>query len=343
MPYLNCVERCNQNDLLAILPTLFQDLKNGKLDTLDEYAVKWTHMNMQMMPPTTDLDNYILREMALKASEGVEMQCGREYWGDERESRATELYKMCPKDLRNLPTENMPAERCLSRFGYLASLSAHRSNKFFKAKRIKDDMMFYSSRESNKEVASKKVLKALKDMEVSWTHDQKNRLKQRVKQNLEKNKRTSEHVTTLLEKCKHHGGPFTNLLQVVSGLKTVPTTERKKIIRQEIALQRLLNPQDVKARPHLYRLNHLSDSELHENLSTLLAEPDEAASACEDNVQFPSEDESMNILDFSTKDIASHVPIFVFHPCVLYALRVCLVFGVCVVFLRIRVWWELDK
>ena len=43
MPYLNMVERCNQNDLVKILPKLCEDLENGNLETLAEYHVEWTH------------------------------------------------------------------------------------------------------------------------------------------------------------------------------------------------------------------------------------------------------------------------------------------------------------
>jgi hypothetical protein len=64
-----------------------------------------THQHIKEMAPTSELDRYILNEMALKAADGVGMQCGREYWGDERPARATELYKLTPEELHNLPTK----------------------------------------------------------------------------------------------------------------------------------------------------------------------------------------------------------------------------------------------
>ena len=33
-PFLHCVEKSMQHELLVILPKLFKDLKNGKMDTL---------------------------------------------------------------------------------------------------------------------------------------------------------------------------------------------------------------------------------------------------------------------------------------------------------------------
>ena len=42
--------------------------------------------------------------------------------------------------------ENLVCERYLSKFGYLASISAARNSKFFKAKIIGDDLMFDSNK-----------------------------------------------------------------------------------------------------------------------------------------------------------------------------------------------------
>ena len=94
MPFLNCVEKSDQNDLIKILPTLHTDLKDGKLDTLKEFSVPWTRIKMEQQKPETELDNYLLTEMCKEAAHGVKMQCAREYWGDEREPRAAELHKM---------------------------------------------------------------------------------------------------------------------------------------------------------------------------------------------------------------------------------------------------------
>ena len=79
--------------------------------------------------------------MCTMAAKGVELQCAREYWAEDVNPRATQLHKLTHKERKNIPTENMPAERYLAKFGYLASVSAAKSNRFFKAKRIRDDMM----------------------------------------------------------------------------------------------------------------------------------------------------------------------------------------------------------
>ena len=46
MPYLNMVERCNQNDLVKILPKLCRDLEKGNLETLADYHVPWMHQDI---------------------------------------------------------------------------------------------------------------------------------------------------------------------------------------------------------------------------------------------------------------------------------------------------------
>ena len=89
MPYLNCVEKWNQNDLTDILPRLYRDLANRSLETLEDYKVEWTHVQADKHSPSSELDKYLLLEMCKQAAEGVKMQCGREYFPeDDQEPRA---------------------------------------------------------------------------------------------------------------------------------------------------------------------------------------------------------------------------------------------------------------
>ena len=97
---------------------------------------------MNNLVPSTELDKFLLTEMCKDAAEGVRMQCGRKYWSDEGNQRATQIYKLSETKRKHLPTNNLNCERYLAKFGYLASKSDQKSNRFFKAKRIKDDLMF---------------------------------------------------------------------------------------------------------------------------------------------------------------------------------------------------------
>ena len=170
MAFLNCVEISNQNKLFNILPKLCKDLANKFMDTLAEFGVKWTHVNTGKLLPQSDLNQLILGEMCKQASKGVELQCKREYWGENSEARATAIHILTAEERKGLPTNNLNAERYLAKFGYLASQSAQHSNKLFKAKRIKDDLMLIDSNDDIQKAESK-VLKTLQDMEVIWTLD----------------------------------------------------------------------------------------------------------------------------------------------------------------------------
>ena len=46
LPFLNCIEKCSQEELLQILQTLYDNLLNGKYDVLKDYAVAFKHVNV---------------------------------------------------------------------------------------------------------------------------------------------------------------------------------------------------------------------------------------------------------------------------------------------------------
>ena len=157
--------------------------------------------------------------MCKNAAKGVYLQCASEYWDENNTPHATQLHKLSHDERKNIPTENMEAERYLSRFGYLASVSAAKSNKFFKASRIRDDMMFQTTMEDKKESmtkATKRIVKRLNEMEVDWTKDQKNAWKEKVEAGMNKKARTLEYKDILLQKCKEHQGPFVKVSEVIS-------------------------------------------------------------------------------------------------------------------------------
>ena len=296
MPFLNCVEVCDQQELVTILKNLYTDLKDGKMDSLVNYHVPWTHIDMGKLAPESPLDHYLLKEMCKNAAEGVLLQCGREYWVDDEAPRATQIHKLTEEERENIPTENMVSERYLAKFGYLASISAARSNKFFKAKRIRDDLMFAeTSNEINVDRCYSKVTKVLNEMEVSWTKGQKELWKTKVQECAAKKKRSMQYKSLLLKKCKMHGGPFTDLKELKEYVNSSnDKKELKKDLRQEIGYQKMIHPMDVKERSHLYKMNFLSLEEIIENLSILLNEDSEDEN--EADVDLPSEEDMMEIL-----------------------------------------------
>ena len=86
------------------------------------------------------------------------------------------ICKLTHDERKNWLTENLACEQYLSQFGALAGVSAAKSNKFFKAKHIRDDLMFnkeVSDGEEEVVKATNNILNHLKSIEISWTANQR--------------------------------------------------------------------------------------------------------------------------------------------------------------------------
>ena len=63
LPFLYFVEMNAQESLLDMLPCLYRDLKNGSMDTLQQYIVHYPHI--EVSTPSSSLSNKILQQMIL--------------------------------------------------------------------------------------------------------------------------------------------------------------------------------------------------------------------------------------------------------------------------------------
>ena len=82
--------------------------------------------------------------------------------------RATRINSLTSDERENLPTNNLNYERYLAKFGYLAAQSAAHSNKLFKAKRIRGDLVLSDAEDSLLvERSMSKMMKILDEMEIS--------------------------------------------------------------------------------------------------------------------------------------------------------------------------------
>ena len=295
MPFLNCVAKCDQMQLKEILPRLCSDVSMAKMDTLKEFHVEWKHVNMEDHIPS-EFENLLLKQMCYRASKGLQLQCAREYWGSpELAPRATELFKLNEEQLKHLPTDNIATERYLAKFGYLASISAVHSNFRFKAKRIRDDLLFDEGNltAESLDLKNRQILKQLKDMEIRWTAEQEVEKRAYIKKNLENQKRINCYMNEILNQCKSHGGP----IGTVNDLKTLVRKTKKKEdlhkhLRHEVIFRRQMQPNDHRLRPHLYKVNKMSTDSLLQNLTILLTNEgsDESCST----VDFPTEQEMID-------------------------------------------------
>lgn len=257
---------------------------------------------MQDNVPQSDLDHYILGEMYLRAAKGVQLQCQREYWTGENDEpvRATSLHRLSIEQRKNLPTNNLNAERYLAKFGYLAAQSAQHSNRLFKAKRIKDDLMLMG-KDTDVERSTIAVLKHLDTMEIIWCTNQKEKKKQRLKDNLKKKMRANNFVDQLLVKCKEHNGPITTIDELKDLVRHQPP-ELKTCLRQELQYQRVTHQRDADVRKDLYKVNKTSVHEMIENLTIILGSDEHQS---EGAVVFPCEEEIMETLEVA---IITNVP-----------------------------------
>ena len=101
--------------------------------------------------------------------------------------RATRINSLTSDERENLPTNNLNYERYLAKFGYLAAQSAAHSNKLFKAKRIRGDLVLSDAEDSLLvERSMSKMMKILDEMEISWSSKQKELKKERLFENIKK-------------------------------------------------------------------------------------------------------------------------------------------------------------
>ena len=169
----------------------------------------------------------------------------------------------------------MVCERYLASFGHIAASSAAHSNKKFKAKRVRDDLLFRKEDVEDKTIkerTNKRVFEILDTMEETWTVNQKEYEREVLKKRLAKGKRQREFLATILRKCKIHGGPMTSLSELEAFMQdNKENKEKKKLLRLEIQYQKLTHKADFEGRPDIYKVNGLSEGEMFENLTVLLA------------------------------------------------------------------------
>ena len=110
-PFLHCVEISSQDELLDIIPKLYEDLLQMKTDTLTKFVVKICRMPVPGL--TTVASKAIGEKMCISAAESIKRQCGREYdfANDNETLRATDISQLTTEELEGLPTNNCINER----------------------------------------------------------------------------------------------------------------------------------------------------------------------------------------------------------------------------------------
>ena len=177
--FLNCIENCNQKDLLNILPTLYHAFITNSTGPLSKYKMTMQHTNIE--ETDSKLSSKILEDFCLAAGEAIKIQCGREYgFANENEkTRATVLLEIRINKLGGLPTNNHIAERDLLKFDRLSKVRKS-CNRKFKAKAIRNSMNIINRDNLEVEKIEKKIMLILKYRETNWDGQQKMKLKLRL-------------------------------------------------------------------------------------------------------------------------------------------------------------------
>ena len=98
-PFLNMVELSSQNDLLRILPQLYDDLPVKCLDTLCDHKVSYS---FDVPEPTYTEEKHVLGLVCARAASHLATQRGRKYgFGPQKNvsCRATTLHTLDPSKL----------------------------------------------------------------------------------------------------------------------------------------------------------------------------------------------------------------------------------------------------
>ena len=275
--FLNFVEKNNQEKLLVMLPKLHEDLKNLNLDTLREFIVKYRHVDVPEL--RSQLEQEIINQMCVKAADGIQLQCGREYGfaKPDQTPRATDLNILSPAELQGLPTNNLDAERDRAKFSNLAQVAKFR-NKNFQAKGIRTDMVLYKSNQGVVDSIIKSINKTLVTRESHWTQIQKSLQQKRIVEKLSKAKKETDYTTKLLQICKTWGGPCTTCDELGTVLKSKHEI-CEKVVKTELSYYRNTHKIDVIARPDLFKIVHVTHEERLENLFILLSDNSQVATA----------------------------------------------------------------
>ena len=110
LPLLNLVKINSQKDVVRIFPKLYTDLKEDKLDTLNDHKVIYRHVPVKA--PTNETEHLKLEGCALML---LNLCCCNMEGSTvflkllNVEARATLLHFFSSAELENLPTNNIPS------------------------------------------------------------------------------------------------------------------------------------------------------------------------------------------------------------------------------------------
>ena len=287
LPYLNCLEKSSQSNLLEIFPTLYDDLLKHDMTTLSNFEVEYRHVVVS--EEINESEKVILERMCESAAKGLEQQRGREYgFGSEHPNRATAELHLLPAHEVDAITvvHNLLCERRLGTFGQRSVVAKFR-NRTFTAKGIRDDLVLVASGQACVEEATRRIYKILKLKETNWTSEQQELRRQRIQKKIAEAENHSNFTKKLLQACKTWGGPVTTPNELENVIKK-HVNIIEKVVKTELWYYIKTHECKRRANPELFKLLIPHDERL-ENLLVLLGDNDNIATS-----------ESSSVLDLPT-------------------------------------------
>ena len=176
-------------------------------------------------------------------------------------------------------------------------------------------MTLYKGQCSEVDKITRRILHIVDAREHVWTNNQKDLLKERIKQKQMKARSVENYQNKMLCKCKTWGGPFTSVDELEIALGSNPD-KVELIVKTELTYFRHSHRTDVTARPELYKTNGISNEERLENLTLLLN--DSNISGPPQTVNLPTNRDALRVLtpcESSVEDTRD-LPISVNELCV---------------------------
>ena len=205
------------------MPNLYNELRQGKFSTLNDYVVDVTGVHVEK--PCDELSLFILTKTYEAAADGIKLQCGREYGfaAANQNPRTSDISSMTETQLQGLPTNNLSAERNLAIFDKHAAKASKSRNKKFTGVPLRNDLCLYKASPSKVHAKSRKITNLLLDQEARWNAKQKSKIKSRIELKMVKKRNAMDHTTRLLTDCKTWHGPGTAAEELLEVLKRRPS------------------------------------------------------------------------------------------------------------------------
>lgn len=306
-PFLHAVEKVTTPELKRILPQLYQDLLQGKVNTLEAYAVKSKIGNVEKL--YGELEMKILSKLTKAAADCIQLQCGREFGfaaDSNEELRAADLTKIPDEKLTFAPTNNLLAERKLSVFSR-RSRTAICKNSRHTGELLRDNMVLHGAQRKDLSKQASKIHQQLAEMNLEWYTAQKEVQKQAIERRMSAKKKNIDYVRKLAQTCKKWGGPCCSVEELKEVLKKNVHID-KKIVKTELSFYVHTHKGDRANRPELFKLVNIDMATQLENLTILLSDDDNIASQSSvDEISLPSNDDALRVLSKDSLRLTNNI------------------------------------